>query len=182
MMYRHLKGHIEALLFANGNPVAADKLAKILEIEVETVAALVAELKQDMAAADRGLTVVDVAGGYQLCSKPELAPVVGGLVEVQEARFSLAAMETLSIVAFKQPVTKQEIEHIRGVSVDGVVNTLVERGLIKEVGRKEAIGRPILYGTTDDFLKAFGLNSLADLPDLADLIADETPEPVAAEE
>jgi segregation and condensation protein B len=173
MFYRHLKGHIEALLFASGNPVAADKLAKILEIDVENVAALVAELKQDMAGTDRGLTIIDVAGGYQLCSKPELALVIGKFVEVQEARLSLAAMETLSIVAFKQPVTKQEIEHIRGVDVAGVVNTLVERGLIKEVGRKEAIGRPILYGTTDDFLKAFGLNSLADLPDLADLIADE---------
>jgi segregation and condensation protein B len=176
MFYRHLKGHIEALLFANGNPVAADKLARILEIDTENVAALVAELKQDMAATDRGLTVLEVAGGYQLCTKPELAPVLEKLVEVQEARMSLAAMETLAIIAFKQPVTKQEIEHIRGVKVDGVVTTLAERGLIKEVGRKEAIGRPILYGTTDDFLKAFGLNTLNDLPDLADLLGGDQPD------
>jgi segregation and condensation protein B len=176
MFYRHLKGHIEALLFVGGNPVSADKLAQILEIDTENVAALVAELKQDMAAEGRGLTLIDVAGGYQLCSKPELAPVVDKLVEVQEARMSLAAMETLAIVAFKQPITKLEIEHIRGVSVDSVVSTLVERGLIKEVGRKEAIGRPILYGTTDEFLKCFGLGSLDDLPDLAALLTVEPPE------
>ena len=175
MFYRHLKGHIEALLFASGNPVVADKLAQILEIDAENVATLVAELKQDMADADRGLTILDVAGGYQLCSKPELAPIIEKLVEVQEARMSLAAMETLAIIAFKQPVTKLEIEHIRGVKVDGVVTTLAERGLIKEVGRKEAIGRPILYGTTDDFLKCFGLASLDDLPDLAELLNVEPP-------
>ncbi len=176
MFYRHLKSHIEALLFANGNPVAADKLAQILEIDTENVAALAAELKQDMAGEGRGLTIIEVAGGYQLCTKPELAPIIERLVEIQEARVSLAAMETLAIIAFKQPVTKQEIEHIRGVKVDGVVATLVDRGLIKEVGRKEAIGRPILYGTTDDFLKAFGINSLDDLPDLAELLNVETPE------
>jgi segregation and condensation protein B len=177
MFYRHLKGHIEALLFASGNPVTADKLAQILEIDAENVASLIAELKQDMAGDSRGLTILEVAGGYQLCTKQELAPVIARLVDIQEARMSQAAMETLAIIAFKQPVTKQEIEHIRGVKVDGVVSTLIDRGLIKEVGRKEAIGRPILYGTTDDFLKAFGINSLADLPDLADLLNIEAPEP-----
>ncbi|MDR7865338.1 MAG: SMC-Scp complex subunit ScpB [Sporomusaceae bacterium] len=176
MFYGHLKGHVEALLFASGNPVPANKLAQILEIDAENVAALVAELKQDMVAADRGLTILDVAGGYQLCSKPELAPIIDKLIEVQEARMSLAAMETLAIIAFKQPVTKLEIEHIRGVKVDGVVTTLAERGLIKEVGRKEAIGRPILYGTTDDFLKCFGLATLDDLPDLAELLNVEPPD------
>lgn len=173
MFYQHLKGHIEALLFASGSPVTVDKLAQILEIDGENVAALLAELKQDMDSAERGITLVEVAGGYQLSSKPELAPIIGRLVEVQEARLSLAAMETLAIVAFKQPVTRQEMEHIRGVGVDGVVNTLLERGLIREVGRKEAIGRPILYGTTDEFLQCFGLKSLQDLPNLADLISSE---------
>lgn len=176
MFYQHLKGHIEALLFANGAPLTTDKLAQILEIDNENVLTLLEDLRHDMAVADRGLTIVEIAGGYQLCSKPELAPVVGKLVEVQEARLSLAAMETLAIVAFKQPVTRQEMEHIRGVSVDGVVNTLLERGLIKEVGRKEAIGRPILYGTTDEFLQCFGLKSLDDLPNLAELISGDQPE------
>lgn len=179
MFYRHLKAHIEALLFASGNPVAAEKLAYILEIDAENVALLIDELRQEMAVAERGLVILEVAGGYQLCSKPELAPVIDKLVEVQEARLSLAAMETLAIIAFKQPVTKLEIEHIRGVKVDGVVGTLAERGLIREVGRKEAIGRPILYGTTDEFLKCFGLKDLNELPNLAELInvTDEELEP-----
>jgi len=180
MFYRHLKGHVEALLFASGSPVAADKLARILAIDVENLVGLVGELREDMAAADRGLTIVEVAGGYQLCSKPELAPVLEKLADVQEARFSQAAMETLAIVAFKQPVTKLEIEHIRGVNVDGVVSTLVERGLIREVGRKEAIGRPILYGTTEEFLNCFGLKSLDDLPKLAELLPAEQDEPAEA--
>lgn len=175
MFYHHLKGHIEALLFASGNPVTAAKFAEILEIDSEHVAVLLEELRQDMAAEQRGLTIVEVAGGYQLCSKPELAPILEKLVDVQEARMSLAAMETLAIVAFKQPVTKQEIENIRGVKVDGVVTTLAERGLIKEVGRKEAIGRPILYGTTEDFLKCFGLKNLDELPNLAEFIQTEQP-------
>ena len=123
----------------------------------ENVVALVAELKQDMLTTDRGLTISEIAGGYQLCTKAELAPIIEKVVEIQEARLSMAAMETLAIIAFKQPVTKLEIENIRGVKVDGVVNTLVERGLIKEVGRKEAIGRPILFGTTFSILKMFWL-------------------------
>lgn len=177
MFYQHLKGHIEALLFANGNPVTAAKLAQILEVDAENVGVLVEQLKQDMASDDRGLTIIEVAGGYQLCTKPPLAAVIDRLVEVQEARLSLAAMETLAIIAFKQPVTRLEMEHIRGVKVDGVVTTLLERGLIREVGRKEAVGRPILYGTTDEFLKCFGLASLDDLPDLAELISVDQPEP-----
>lgn len=175
MFYRHLKGHVEALLFAYGNPISADKFAEILEIDRENVTMLLEELKQDMTDELRGLTICEVAGGYQLCSKPEMAPVIERLVDVQEARLSLAAMETLAIVAFKQPVTRQEMENIRGVKVDGVVNTLLERGLIREVGRKEAIGRPILYGTTEEFLKTFGLNSLDELPKLADLVDTEQP-------
>lgn len=170
MFFRHLKSHIEALLFASGNPVPVGKLAQILEIDTENVIGLLAELKQDMDSDERGLTIVEVAEGYQLCTKPELASTIGKLVEVQEARLSMAAMETLAIIAFKQPVTRQEIENIRGVKVDGVVTTLQERGLIKEVGRKEAIGRPILYGTTAEFLKCFGLKNLGDLPNLTDVL------------
>ncbi|HMM21314.1 MAG TPA: SMC-Scp complex subunit ScpB [Selenomonadales bacterium] len=176
MFYNHLKGHIEALLFASGNPVTVDKFSQMLEIDAAHVGLLLAELKQEMAAAERGLTVVEVAGGYQMCTKPELAPIIEKLVDTQEARLSMAAMETLSIVAFKQPVTKQEMENIRGVKVDGVVATLVERGLIKEVGRKDAIGRPILYGTTPEFLKCFGLKDLSELPNLSEFMGLEQAE------
>ncbi|MDR3593048.1 MAG: SMC-Scp complex subunit ScpB [Negativicutes bacterium] len=170
MFYRHLKGHVEALLFAYGNPISAEKFADILEIDRENVVMLLEELKQDMADELRGLNICEVAGGYQLCSKPEMAPILERLVDIQETRLSMAAMETLAIIAFKQPVTRLEMENIRGVKVDGVVNTLLERGLIREVGRKEAIGRPILYGTTDEFLKSFGLNNLNELPKLTELV------------
>ncbi len=175
MFYRHLKSHVEALLFAYGNPITADKFAEILEIDRENVIMLLEELKQDMADELRGLTVSEIAGGYQLCSKPEMAPIIERLVDIKETRLSMAAMETLAIIAFKQPVTRLEMENIRGVGVDGVVNSLLERGLIREVGRKEAIGRPILYGTTDEFLKTFGLNNIDELPKLADFTGAEQP-------
>lgn len=169
-----MKAHIEALLFASGEPLAVHKMAVILEIPSEHVYLLIEELKQDMEDKGRGLTIVEVAEGYQLCTKPELATVISKLAQGQEGRLSMAAMETLAIVAFKQPVTKQEIEAIRGVKIDKVLNTLIERRLIKEVGRKEAIGRPILYGTTEAFLKCFGLKSLAELPSFADYLPEQS--------
>lgn len=167
MFFQHLKGPLEALLFATGDPVPGDRLARILEVPVGHVESMIAEMQQAMTADERGLTIVAVAGGYQLCTKPQLADTVEKLAENQDNRLSSAALETLAIIAFKQPITRQEIESIRGVKVDRVVNTLTERQLIKEIGRKEAIGRPILYGTTAEFLKCFGLKTLKDLPDLA---------------
>ncbi len=173
MFYNHLKGHIEALLFACGKPIPAGRLAEILEVTQQHIELLIAQMNEEMADGSRGLVISQVAGGYQLCTRPELATVVERLGQVQETRLSMAAMETLSIIAFKQPITKQEIESIRGVKVDSVVNLLVERQLIKEMGRKEAIGRPILYGTTEEFLSCFGLSSLEELPDLAQFIPTE---------
>ena len=173
MFYQHLKGHVEALLFAAGDPVPAAKLANLLDIDEITVDDLISELRSGMEQENRGLTIVEVAGGFQMCTKPELAAVVEKLVEVPDSRLSSAALETLSIIAFRQPVTKPEIEAIRGVKVDGVVNTLIDRRLIREMGRKDVIGRPILYGTTDEFLQCFGLKSLQELPDLSKLLTDE---------
>lgn len=167
MFYEHLKGHIEALLFASGDPLPAAKIADILSVPDEQhIILLIEEIKKQMNSESRGLTIVEVAGGFQICTKPELAATIEKLAEVQEVRLSSAAMETLSIIAFKQPITRQEIENIRGVQMDKMLNTLLERGLIKELGRKEVIGRPILYGTTEEFLKCFGLKSLEQLPDL----------------
>jgi segregation and condensation protein B len=167
LFYEHLKGHIEALLFASGDPLPAAKIADILSIPDEQhIILLIEEIKKQMNSESRGLTIVEVAGGFQICTKPELAATIEKLAEVQEVRLSSAAMETLSIIAFKQPITRQEIENIRGVQMDKMLNTLLERGLIKELGRKEVIGRPILYGTTEEFLKCFGLKSLEQLPDL----------------
>lgn len=173
MFYQHLKGHVEALLFAAGDPVPAEKLATLLDIDEMSAFSLIDQLRMDMESESRGLAIVEVAGGYQLCTKPELAAVVEKLATVQDSRLSPAALETLSIIAFRQPVTKPEMEAIRGVKVDGVVNTLLERRLIREMGRKDVIGRPILYGTTDEFLKCFGLKGLNELPDLTQLLPDE---------
>lgn len=175
MFYAHLKSHLEALLFAGGEPIPAIKLAALLEISKESLDLLAAQLTEEMAHQERGLTIVRVAEGYQLCTKPELRETVLKLTQVQEQRLSMAALETLSIIAFKQPITKQEIESIRGVKIDRVLSNLVERQLIREVGRKEAIGRPILYGTTDDFLKCLGLNSLKELPPLTELLPEKQP-------
>lgn len=173
MFYQHLKGHVEALLFAAGDPISVTKLAKLLELDEMSVDELITELRMEMEQEGRGLTIVEVAGGFQMCTKPELAAVIERLVEVPDSRLSAAALETLSIIAFRQPVTKPEIEAIRGVKVDGVVNTLIDRRLIREMGRKDVIGRPILYGTTDEFLHCFGLKNLQELPDLSKLLSGD---------
>lgn len=176
MFYQHLKGPIEALLFAAGDPLRAERISELLDVPLEHVKDLLLQLQAEMAAAERGLCLLEVAGGYQLCTKPELVSVVQKLATVQETKLSGPALETLSIVAFKQPVTRQEIEYIRGVQSDGVINTLIERRLIKEVGRKETIGRPLLFGTTDEFLSCFGLRSLDELPALPDPVEPEKEE------
>ena len=169
MFYTNLKGNLEALLFVNGDPLSLKRIAEILEVDQENVKLLLAQLIQDMNQQERGLTIIEVAGGYQLCTKPHLAGFLEKLVQIKENKLSIPALETLSIIAFKQPITKQEIEAIRGVRVDKVLANLLERNLIKELGRKEAICRPIIYGTTEVFLKCFGLKSLEDLPELPEL-------------
>ena len=170
MFYHHLKGPIEAMLFAAGDPLKPERISELLDVPVEHVAELLRELQEDMAGSERGICLLQVAGGYQLCTKPELAAVVEKLAAFQDPKLSGPALETLSIIAFKQPVTRQDVEYIRGVQSDGVINTLVERRLVKEVGRKETIGRPLLFGTTDEFLSCFGLNSLDELPALPESV------------
>jgi len=172
LFYRHLTSHIEAVLFAWGEPLPLEKLAAILEIPPQQLKLLLGELKETMASSERGLTIVEVAGGYQICTKPELAEIIERLNDPHETKLSPAALETLAIVAFKQPITRQEIENIRGVKIDRVLNTLVERRLIKEQGRKDAVGRPILYGTTLEFLQCFGLKCLKDLPSISGIMPE----------
>ena len=168
MFYEHLKGNIEAVLFAAGQPVSEVQLAEMLSVEKEHIRILLAQMKSEMEDAKRGLTILEVAGGYQLCTKAEFAETVARLAEVQPNRLSRAALETLSVIAFKQPITRAEIEEIRGVQVERVLQNLIDKELIKELGRKEVIGRPILYGTTEVFLNCFGMDSLSDLPPLPD--------------
>lgn len=166
MFYEELKGPVEALLFVSGDPVSAGQLADILQIDRTNLEEIIASLQDEMESKTSGLTIIRVAGGYQLVTKPELAPYMEKMTQVMDKKLSAPALETLSIIAFKQPITKQEIEDIRGVHVDRVLAKLLDRNLIVEVGRKPVIGRPILYGTTDEFLKCFGLDGLKDLPTL----------------
>lgn len=159
-------GMLEAVLFAAGNPMSAAELARILQLDVLGTQNLLQELSQALDAKRSGLTIRQVAGGYQMATRPETFAVVERLTEVVDRKLSAPTMETLSIIAFKQPITKAEVEQIRGVRVERALQKLMELELIAEVGRKAVIGRPILYGTTDTFLRCFGINSLEDLPDL----------------
>ena len=167
---------LEALLFASGDPLTLERAAAALYCSTDQVADLLEALQKEYQMENRGIELRKVAGGWQLVTKKQAAGLVRRLHEKQEVKLSGAAMETLAIIAFRQPVTKSEMEAIRGVKVDGVLSTLVDLDLVGEVGRKEVIGRPILYGTTEEFLQAFGFNSLEDLPQLPEEILDGTAE------
>ena len=157
---------MEAVLFAAGHPVQISELARALDWPEAHVDAVAQQLKSHLAEAQSGLTIRQTGGGWQLVTLPQVYPVVERLAEVTDRHISAPSMETLSIIAFKQPITKQEIEQIRGVRVERALQKLLELELVEEKGRKQVIGRPILYGTTELFLRSFGLNSLAELPDL----------------
>ena len=165
-----LKAIVEALIFASPEPVTIKTLIKLLDSEPkEEVVAAVEALKKEY---DRpgGLQMVEVAGGYQIVTRPELHEWVRRLFhERTTQKLSVAALETLAVVAYKQPVTGPEIADIRGVNTAGVLGTLLERKLVKIVGRKQVVGRPFLYGTTREFLERFGLNDLSDLPKVEDM-------------
>lgn len=159
-------GILEAVLFAAGDPIRLDELQHVLDTDLETVEDLLQQLERNLAERGSGLTIRRVAGGIQLATRPDTYQVVERLAQVVDRKISAPTMETLSIVAFKQPITKQEIEQIRGVRVERALAKLVELEFIHEVGRKQVIGRPILYGTTETFLRCFGLDSLEELPPL----------------
>ena len=166
MFLTELKGPLEAVLFASGEPVTEAHLQDILRADPETLAELLQGLAEDLSARCSGLMLQQVAGGWQLVTRPEYFSYVEKLTQTVDKKLSAPALETLSIIAFKQPITKQEIEQIRGVHVERILARLMEMELIAEVGRKAVIGRPILYGTTPVFLQCFGLKDIGDLPDL----------------
>ena len=165
-----LKAIVEALIYASPEPLTAKTLFKLLSDEPrEDVAAAVEAVRQDYAGRP-GLHVAEVAGGYQITTRPELHDWVRRLFnERTSQKLSVASLETLSVIAYKQPITQAEIGEIRGVNTSGVLSTLLERHLIKIVGRKIVIGRPFLYGTTKEFLIRFGLKDLGDLPKIEDM-------------
>jgi segregation and condensation protein B len=165
-----LKAIVEALMFASPEPLTIKTLAKLLATEPkEDIVAAVDALKEEYTRPG-GLAMVEVAGGYQIVTRPELHEWVRRLFhERTTQKLSVASLETLAVIAYKQPVTAPEIAEIRGVNTSGVLGTLVERHLVKVVGRKQVVGRPFLYGTTREFLERFGLNDLSDLPKVEDM-------------
>jgi len=174
---------LEALLFVSDEPLTSAVLAQALDLDRRRVEDLCAELQARLEGRASGLVLRNVAGGWRLFSHPDVAPAVERFVlSSRQARLTKAALETLAIVAYKQPVTRHQVSAIRGVNSDGVLRALVDRGLIAETGREEGPGRPMLYGTTPEFLERLGLPSLASLPSLAPLLGAEPPEEEAADE
>lgn len=164
---------IEAVLLAATEPVEARFLAELVELPVTEVDALCAELARDYEESGRGFVLASVAGGYRLQTHPDLAPYVERFVlEGQHVRLSGPALETLAIVAYKQPISRGQISAIRGVNVETTLQTLVARGYVHEVGHDPGPGLALLYGTTNAFLERLGLASLEDLPPLGDFVPD----------
>jgi segregation and condensation protein B len=160
---------IEALLFASPDPVTVEQLAEAGRLTVVEVKEILAKLGESLSSPSRGLMLREVAGGYRLYTKPEMADAVVRLRGPRSLGLSQAALETLAVVAYRQPATRAEVDAVRGVRSDSTVATLLERHLVREDGRRDALGRPIIYVTTPQFLEHFGLKSLADLPPLKEV-------------
>ena len=165
---------IEAILFTMGESVEAEKIAVAIEHDVDTTVKIILNMMDKYENEDRGIKIIELEGSFQLCTKEEY---YDNLIRIcsQPRRYTLtdAALETLSIIAYKQPVTKIEIEKIRGVNSDRSVNKLVELELVKEVGRLDAPGRPMLFGTTEEFLRTFGVGSIDELPVISEDMVEQ---------
>jgi segregation and condensation protein B len=183
-----LKGQLETLLFITDHPLSLDDLRKLTKVkDTARLGALVGDIRQRLEEQKSALQVLEVAGGFQMATRPTYGELVRKLfAERMTMRLSTAAHETLAIIAYKQPLTRAEIEDIRGVEVIAALETLLEKRLIKVVGRKESVGRPLLYGTTADFMRHFGLRSLEDLPPIDEFQVPEAaataPTPVSVPE
>jgi segregation and condensation protein B len=174
-----LKQVLETLLFITDRPLGCDAIAKVTGVKDEArIGALVREIRQDLETRGSPLQVLEVAEGFQMATRTGHAPFVRRLfADKMTMRLSTAAHETLSIVAYRQPITRAEIEEVRGVEVIAALETLLEKRLVRVVGRKETVGRPLMYGTTPDFLRHFGLRSLEDLPPLESFTPEILPSP-----
>ncbi len=164
MEQNELKKALQAFLFVSSSPVQIAQAKEALDEDEAAIKTAFEELKSEYEGGSTGLKIIEVAGGYRLSTSPDLAPYLKKWFKKQSPRLSRASLETLSIIAYKQPAVRAEVEAIRGVNVEGALGTLLDRGLIRIVGRRETAGRPILYGTTRLFLEHFGLNTLRDLP------------------
>lgn len=171
MDIREIKSIIEGLLFIWGDPLTAEDISTILEMDKEEVTSLLEEMMDDFDYNRRGVRIVKANDTYQLSTRPEHYQWIKKLNHTKPNRsLSNAAMETLAIIAYRQPIIKSEIDNIRGVKSDRSLETLMEKKLVQELGRLDKIGRPIVYGTTDEFLRLFSLESLDDLPDFQEMV------------
>lgn len=179
-----LKSIIECLIFASDIPLTVERIRQVLkDLQPRQIRELAEELMEDYRINPRGIYIREVAHGFQFCTKPEFAPLVHQLRQSKPYHLTQPTLETLAIIAYKQPVTKAEIELVRGVDCTGVVKSLMDKNLVAIKGRKEVIGRPFLYGTTQKFLEVFGLETLASLPTIEEIkqLSDAAP-PVAEED
>ncbi|MDP2830944.1 MAG: SMC-Scp complex subunit ScpB [Candidatus Omnitrophota bacterium] len=170
MEENNLKSAVEALIFASEKPITAEQIKKVLgDLDSLSVNKIIEELKNEYAAQNRGIRVVEIAGGFQMTTCSNFAPFLKKLFKNRYSdKLSRPALESLAIIAYKQPLTKAEIESLRNVNVDGVMKSLADKNLIRICGRKKIPGRPFVYGTTREFLEHFGLKSLQDLPKMED--------------
>ena len=167
---KQVKSIIENLIFVSETPITIDRISQIIDgSRKKTIRALVRELMEEYQSLDRGFSLREVAGGYQFRTNPEYARWVRILKRDKPLKLSQPALETLAIIAYKQPVIRSEIEHIRGVDVGGVLRTLLDKKLIRILGKKEVPGRPLVYGTSNRFLEVFALKDLSSLPTLQEI-------------
>ena len=170
MEIREIEGIIESVLFASGDPIDIERLADIVDVDKKSLREILKKMIDDYNFNRRGIHIIRMEDSYQLCTRGEFSEYVSRLAEPPKMlNLSNAALEVLSIVAYKQPVTRSSIEHIRGVNCDYIVNRLIERKFIEEKGRLDAPGRPILFGTTEHFLRIFGVSEISELPEFDSL-------------
>ncbi|WP_236018917.1 SMC-Scp complex subunit ScpB [Geomonas propionica] len=180
MSGKSLKGIVESILFVHDQPLTLDRLAGILEeYDRADLRAALDELIQDYEAAERGIVLTQVAGGYQLRSRPEHGDYIRRLNKTKGVKFSQSALETLAIVAYRQPITRAEVEYLRGVDSGGVMKSLLEKKLLRIMGKKDVPGKPLIYGTSREFLELFGLKDLNQLPSLKEIHELVPPDPFA---
>lgn len=181
-MEKNYRAIIEAILFTMGDSVELGKIAEVIELDKKTTKAMIEEMIAEWETADRGVSITELDGAYQMCTKPEMYEYLIKIAKQPKQRvLTDVLLETLSIIAYKQPVTKAEIEKIRGVSCDHAVSKLVEYNLVGELGRLDAPGRPLLFGTTEEFLRSFGVNSIENLPVLNPVQLEEFKQEAEAE-
>lgn len=165
MDIKEIEAVLEGLLFASGDPLPLQKLADVLEVDKKTLRLILSNMSVSLKNSKRGILLRELDGCYQLCTRPEHSLYIQRLVEPRHKQaLSQAAFETLSIVAYNQPVTRARIEIVRGVNSDSAISRLIERNLIREAGRLDLPGRPMVYETTEEFLRSFGFKSIKDLP------------------